>query len=150
MSKKLIRVSAGLEVTAHDFPQGTIRQQNKELCRLIGNGCDCIERVMPRRLYTELGHTREVKAKGSRCVSMLCDESFLLKPAPYNAIASYLYETGRHGAPILGNVLFVGEFYRDGEIEFSGIEPEVFDTLYAQLTQMSGLMSRKGAERRGR
>ena len=58
---KIIKVSTDLEVTVHDFPQGTIREQNRQLCELIGNGCEMIEHVMPRRLYNELGHTTEVK-----------------------------------------------------------------------------------------
>ena len=51
---KIIKVSTDLEVTVHDFPQGTIREQNRQLCELIGNGCEMIEHVMPRRLYNEL------------------------------------------------------------------------------------------------
>lgn len=46
---KIIKVSTDLEVTVHDFPQGTIREQNRQLCELIGNGCEMIEHVMPRR-----------------------------------------------------------------------------------------------------
>ena len=37
---KIIKVSTDLEVTVHDFPQGTIREQNRQLCELIGNGYD--------------------------------------------------------------------------------------------------------------
>lgn len=76
---KIIKVSTDLEVTVHDFPQGTIREQNRQLCELIGNGCEMIEHVMPRRLYNELGHTTEVKRENSKCVAMLVDEEFLLK-----------------------------------------------------------------------
>ena len=39
---KIIKVSTDLEVTVHDFPQGTIREQNRQLCELIGNGCEMI------------------------------------------------------------------------------------------------------------
>ena len=42
---KIIKVSTDLEVTVHDFPQGTIREQNRQLCELIGNGCEMIEHV---------------------------------------------------------------------------------------------------------
>lgn len=62
---KIIKVSTDLKVTVHDFPQGTIREQNRQLCELIGNGCEMIEHVMPRRLYNELGHTTEVKCENS-------------------------------------------------------------------------------------
>ena len=65
---KIIKVSTDLEVTVHDFPQGTIRERNRQLCELIGNGCEMIEHVMPRRLYNELSHTTEVKCENSKCV----------------------------------------------------------------------------------
>ena len=57
---KIIKVSTDLKVTVHDFPQGTIREQNRQLCELIGNGCEMIEHVMPRRLYNELGHNDDL------------------------------------------------------------------------------------------
>lgn len=58
---KIIKVSTELEVTVHDFPQGNMREQNRALYELIGNGCDMIEHVMPVRLYNELGHSNHVK-----------------------------------------------------------------------------------------
>lgn len=36
---KIIKISTELEMTIHDFPEGTMREQNKVLCELIGNGC---------------------------------------------------------------------------------------------------------------
>ena len=51
---KIIKVSTELEMSVHEFPSGTIREHNKALCELIGNGCDLVEHVMPKRLYTEL------------------------------------------------------------------------------------------------
>ncbi len=71
---KIIKVSTELEVTVHDFPQGNMREQNRALYELIGNGCDMIEHVMPVRLYNELGHSNHVKRSNSKCVSMLIDE----------------------------------------------------------------------------
>ena len=35
---KIIKISTELEMTIHDFPEGTMREQNKVLCELIGNG----------------------------------------------------------------------------------------------------------------
>lgn len=135
---KIIKVSTDLEVTVHDFPQGTIREQNRQLRELIGNGCEMIEHVMPRRLYTELGHTTEVKKENSKCVSMLVDEEFLFKDElQYNPIGCYLYETDKYGSPIMGNILFVGDTYSDDGIVFSGIEEETFNKLYDQLTKLT-------------
>lgn len=48
---KIIKVSTDLKVTVHDFPQGTIRELNRQLCELIGNGCEMIEHVMPTRRW---------------------------------------------------------------------------------------------------
>ena len=35
---KIIKISTELEMTIHDFPEGTMREQNKALYELIGNG----------------------------------------------------------------------------------------------------------------
>ena len=116
---KIIKVSTDLKVTVHDFPQGTIRERNRQLCELIGNGCEMIEHVMPRRLYNELGHMTEVKRENSKCVAMLVDEEFLFKDElQFNPIGCYLYETDKHGSPIMGNILFVGDTYTDDGITF--------------------------------
>lgn len=40
---KIIKISTGLEMSVHEFPIGTIREQNKALCELIGNSCDLVE-----------------------------------------------------------------------------------------------------------
>lgn len=135
---KIIKVSMGLEVTVHDFPEGTLESQSRQLCDLIGNGCDMLEHVMPKRLYRELGHTTTVLRENSKCVSMLVDEEFVYRNGLHpNMIGCYLYETDRHRSPIMGNILFVGNAYiRDG-IEFTGIEPEIFETLYTQLKNMA-------------
>lgn len=135
--RKLIKIDVDMNITVHDFPDGSISEQNKALRDLIGNGCDIVEPVMPRRLYTELGHAAEVKRKDSKRVIMLVDEEFLLKNGLHaNQIGSYLYETDKHGNPILGNILFVGEAYGKDGIDFVGIEEETFKTLHTQLKNM--------------
>lgn len=48
---KIIKVSTELEMSVHEFPSGTIREHNKALCELIGNGCDLVEHVMPKRWF---------------------------------------------------------------------------------------------------
>lgn len=138
--KKIIKVSTGMEVTVHDFPEGSIREQNRVLYELIGNGCDMVEHVMPKRLYRELGHSNQPRVKNSKCVSMLIDEEGLLKENKPNLIGSYLYETDKHRQPIVGNVLFVGEAYEGDGISFTGIEPEAFEKLYTQLKNMAMAM----------
>lgn len=68
---KIIRISTDLELTVHDFPDGTYKQQHKELCGLIGNYCDIYECVEPRRLYTELHMQNEPVTTDGQCVCML-------------------------------------------------------------------------------
>ena len=143
--KGIIKVSTNLEVSTHTFPEGTLEEQRRQLCALIGNGCTMLEMVRPRRLYGnsvgELGCTLEVLEKGkSKAVGMLVDEEFLCRDnkPEINMVGSYLYETDKHGSPILGNVLFVGLAYgEDGGIDFTGIEEEIFKKLYEQLLTIS-------------
>lgn len=136
MSNKLIRISTDLEMTVHEFPEGTYSEQNKVLRELIGNHCDLYESVRPRRLYTEF-KMPDGSGKQRDCVSMLVDEEGLLKEnIILNAAASYLYETDQHGCPIAGNVLFVGECWREGGIDFCGIKEETFELLNKELSNL--------------
>ena len=50
---KIIKVSTELEMSVHEFPSGTIREHNKALCELIGNGCDLVEHMECQRDYTQ-------------------------------------------------------------------------------------------------
>jgi len=94
---KIIKVSTELEMSVHEFPEGTMREQNKVLYGLIGNGCDLVEHVMPKRLYTELKMPSSPVKEPGKCVSMLIDEEGRLKPNKANLIGSYLYEFDKHG-----------------------------------------------------
>lgn len=131
---KIIRISTDLELSVHEFPCGSYKQQNQELRDLIGGYCNIYEHVMPKRLYTELHQENRPTKIAGQCVSMLVDEEGRLKAdIEPNPLASYLYETEKHGTPIMGNVLFVGEkLGRDG-IEFCGIRDSVFRVLEKQL-----------------
>lgn len=138
---KIIKVRTDLEVTVHDYPEGMLETQNRQLCELIGDGCDMVENVMPKRLYRELGHTTTVLRENSKCVSMLVDEEFLFRNGLQpNLIGCYLYETDKHRSPIMGNILFVGNAYIGDGVEFTGIEPETFETLHKQLRNMAMAM----------
>lgn len=134
---KIIKISTDLEMTIHEFPTGTHGEQNDYLRGLIGENCELYEHVMPARLYTELHHqNRPTKVKG-QCVSMLIDEEGLVKEGMKpNLIGSYIYETEKHGYPIMGNILFVGEEWTGDGIDFCGIEESVFKKLELQLNNM--------------
>lgn len=137
---KIIKISTDLELSVHEFPSGTHEEQNRFLRELIGNGCDIYEHVMPVRLYTELHiFDRPSKIPG-QCVSMLIDEESRLKENVTNLIGSYLYETDKHGCPIMGNILFVGEEWGGDGIDFCGIEDSVFKQLGLQLNNLISTM----------
>lgn len=132
----LIKISTDLELTVHEFPSGGYAKENQFLRGLIGNHCDIYERVMPEQLYTEL-HMKNRPAKVSgQCVSMLIDEEGLLKENEPNLIGSYLYGTDRHGHPIMGNILFVGEEWGSDGINFCGIEESTYKNLKEKLDKM--------------
>lgn len=133
---KFIKVSTDLELTLHDFPEGTYEQQNKFLRSLIGNGCSIYERVMPKRLYSELGMMSQVTEIPGRCVCMLVDEEGFLKPNKMNHVGSYLYETDKHDYPIMGNILFVGEESTNEGTDFCGIEESVLKDLEEKLNKI--------------
>ena len=138
---KFIRISTDLEVTVHDFPNGNYDKQNAELRKYIGETCELYERVMPVRLYTRFGQSNRPTKIAGQCVSMLIDEEGLLKKdMEANLVASYLYETDKHGTPIMGNVLFVGEEMTDDGIDFCGIEESVCENLQKQLQNMAYAM----------
>ena len=133
---KIIKISTDNEISTHEFPDGTHEEQNRFLRELIGNGCDIYERVMPDRLYTDLKMKNQPTKIPGQCVSMLVDEEGRYKENAPNLIGSYLYKTDKHGNPIMGNILFVGEeFGRDG-IDFCGIDDRVFELLELELNNL--------------
>lgn len=133
---KLIKISTDLELTVHEFPDGTHARQNKVLRELIGNHCDIYEHIKPERLYTELHmNDKPTRVKG-QCVCMLVDEEGLLKENEPNLIGSYLCGADRHNRYIMGNILFVGERRIKGGVDFCGIECSVFKELELQLNSM--------------
>lgn len=139
---KLIKVSTDLELSLHDFPEGTYEEQNEFLRELIGNGCRIYEHVMPKRLYTELHMRNEATNIPGQCVSMLMDEDAFLKENSINHVGSFLYETDKHGHPIMGNILFVGEKWTDEGIDFCGIDESVLKDLEENLNNMIRTMER--------
>ncbi len=133
---KLIKISTDLELSVHEFPDGTHEEQNQFLRELIGNDCRIYEHVMPDRLYTELHMFDRPSKIPGQCVSMLIDEEGRLKENVPNLIGSYLYRTEQHGCPIMGNILFVGEEWGGDGIDFCGIEDSVFELLELELNNL--------------
>lgn len=133
---KIIRVSTEMELSEHEFPEGSYSRQNAVLRELIGNDCNIYEHVLPERLYKEMHMIGQVTNVPGQCVSMLVDEEGMYKRSRSNLIGSYLYGTDVHGYPIMGNILIVGEKWGDEGIDFCGIEKSVFEPLQQQLNDM--------------
>ena len=109
-----------------DYPEGTNMEQLHKFYKLIGNECEIVEVVHPKRLYT--------LTEEQYPVMMLVDEEYLYhKTAQINPIASYLYETDVHGHPINGNVLIIGMKKRLDGMEFCGINAEQAKELHERL-----------------
>lgn len=132
----LIKISTDLELTVYEFPDGTYTQQNNMLLELIENHCNIYQCVKPKRLYTELHMSGRLTRTEGQSVCMLVDEEGLLKENKPNLIGSYLYDTDKHGNPIMGNILFVGEKWGEDGIDLCGIEANTFKLLKLGLDNM--------------
>lgn len=138
----IIRIATNNEISIHPYPKcKNYSEENSALYQLIGD-CDMIEHVMPKRLYSEVGGSNKVSQIEGSCVSMLIDEEGLLKYKDINVVASYLYESDRHGSPIVGNVLIVGEKWERNGFSFCGISEIQFNTIFPKL---KGLVEKAGA-----
>lgn len=136
MVMQIIRISTDNEISIHDFPAGNRSEQNRILRELIGPRCETLEHVLPKRLYTEFMVPKSVVREKGGFVSMLVDEDGIAHELERNRVGSWLYETDKHGWPILGNILFVGEKLADGGVDFCGILPKRFEVLYQQLKEL--------------
>ena len=134
---KMILITTDNEVKELEYPDGGLKSW-KKLREYIGNGCELIEHVQPKRLYTEIGAGIEIKNVPGSKVSMLVDEEFYFHcdETKLNKIASWLYETDRHGYQILGNALIIGEKYGNAGIEFCGMSEEQFDLVFPKLKEL--------------
>ena len=134
---KIIRITTDNELSVHDFQEGNCSEQNKVLRELIGPKCGLLEHVMPIRLYRELGGSNRAGKEMGSCVNMLIDEDGLRHNLDINTIGSYLYETDKHGHPIVGNVLIAGEVWHGNGISFCGMSEEQFDLLYPKFEELT-------------
>lgn len=130
---KIIRITTNNEISVYDFPDGSYTEQNKVLRELIGPRCELFEHVMPKRLYADLGGSNKVRKEEGSCVSMLIDEEGIYHDLEDNMVGSWLYETDKHGHPIVGNILIIGEVLKNDGIEFCGMSDSQFALLYPKL-----------------
>lgn len=129
---KIIKITDDSKISMHEFPTGTISEQNEALIELIGSECQIYERVKPRRLYSHFGCSVEP----GNCISILVDEEGHYHNLKINTVGSFLYETDKHGYPILGTILVVKEHWNEGDIVFSGIPDGEFEELYKKFEEV--------------
>ena len=135
---RIIKISAGGDISLHEFSDdiGTLRA-------LIGPECTTAEHVRPMRLYTALGGGVECTRNQGEAVAMLVDEEGYYHDLPVNLIASWLYETDKHGYPILWDVLIIGEYLDSDGIAFSGLCNTQIQLLLPQLMNLSDQIKRR-------
>lgn len=66
---------------------------------------------------------------------MIVNEEGLIIGLDKNAIGSYLYETDKHGSPIVGNIIFLKNDMFDGEPDVVGLSDEEADELMTFLEE---------------
>lgn len=140
MQMKILKLTADNNITVHDYPKGgNYREQNTALSDLIGDGCELVEEVRPQMLYEKFNFSNVATENEGDSICMLIDEDGLFKKKiNINPIASYLYECGKHGFIIAGNVLFVGEkTSKNKVISYCGLSEKNFIRLKKYLEIMA-------------
>ena len=143
---KIIQIKTDNTIQVIQYPEGnSYKAENDRLTNLIGDSCELLEHVRPRRLYEDLGAGIEPTRFKGEAVSMLIDEEGRLKGLPVNMVASWLYGTDVHGCPIVGDVLIVGEYYSVDGISFCGLSEYNYGILYGQLQLLTELIRKAGS-----
>lgn len=78
-----------------------------------------------------------LSVRNADCVSMLIDEDGLHHDLDVNYVGSFLYETDKHGNPIVGDILIVGEVWTGDGIDFCGMSEQQFNLLYPKLEELT-------------
>ncbi len=134
---KIIKITTDNVVSVHELPEGNYSEQNEVLADLIGPKCRLCEHVMPNRLYKELGGPNKVGNIKGNCVSMLIDEDGLHHDLDVNYVGSFLYETDKHGNPIVGDILIVGEVWTGDGIDFCGMSEQQLNLLNTNIEELT-------------
>lgn len=69
---------------------------------------------------------------------MIVNEEGLLLGLPVNLLGSILYESFRHGNPIVGNIVFCKEGFVEGERDIIGLDDDDLKCLGALISAVSG------------
>lgn len=90
------------------------------------------EHVCPRRL--------------KRPYCMMVNEEGLINGFPLNALGSFLYETDRHGAPIVGDIIILKDGYYRGEPDAVGLTDDEARSLRDEFTKLLTLYQEREEE----
>lgn len=142
---KIIRIKTDNTIQVLQYPEeNDPRIENEKLRKFIGESCEVLEHVRPRRLYEELGASvKPTRFKGD-CVGMLIDDNGIANKLPVNLSASWLYGADVHGCPIVGDVLIIGEYWEGDGISFCGLSEYNFGILFGQLQLLTELARKQG------
>lgn len=77
---------------------------------------------------------------------MLVNEEGLILGLPVNPVGSLLYGTLEHGYPIVGNIIFLKDGYRDGEPDIVGLDDGDVENLLGQLLALGVTLKEAGHE----
>lgn len=138
---KIIKVDTDNKTEVLDFPEGTIMEELEALRTMVGPECRLVEHVRPMKLYTVFGAPSNPNRTKSSAVSMLVDEEGILSGLPLNHLGSWLYGTEEHGHPIVGNVLFVGEYDTGDGYSFCGLSDEMLNKLLPQIKGVADMIN---------
>lgn len=117
----------------------------QEVKNLIGEDCEVVCDVYPRRLYEDFGQSWY---KNQR-VFMMVDDMSRGKQLPVNALATWLYngENANTGVLIYGNAVLVQENYMEG---FGGLWEDAIVEILPQFSDVASALRRTKLERRRR
>lgn len=113
---KTIKIDTNCQIKVLDIPSISSLSDS----RLLG---DFPEHVLPRRL--------------PQPYSMFIDERGILKKLPVNRIGSYLYETDKHGNPIVGDIYLFKDGYGPDGFDSLGLSDEDISTLLPWLQDIA-------------
>lgn len=84
--------------------------------------------------YIEIVHPRGLAYP----FTMIVNEEGLMQDLPLNLVGSYLYETHKHGHPILGNIVIMAEGMTPSGYDITGLPDDAIESLKNQIQQILG------------
>lgn len=83
--------------------------------------------------WIEIVHPRQLPSP----YCMIVNDEGLLRGLPLNMLGSVFYETGKHGHPIVGNIVLVKDGYVNGERDIIGLDDDDLHFLATMIGAIS-------------